>query len=215
MGLADAREGSTWFYTSRRRTPRRLHAVDRVLKVAEALGVEDPEPEFQLPVGEPEPVPGPEEETLAGRLARGWCSAWGHDGSPSRWPRPPRVARRAATTLGAGRSPWDRPEDRPLVARFRECLGPLPVPVLDLCGRTTLIQLAAIARQSELFLSNDTGPLHLAAAAGAAVVGIYTCTDPRLTGPYGPTRDRPGAASECTSASGRPAPGWNASTSSR
>ena len=35
-------------------------------------------------------------------------------------------------------------------------------------------------------VSNDTGPLHLAAAAGARVVGIYTCTSPDLTGPHGP-----------------------------
>jgi ADP-heptose:LPS heptosyltransferase len=37
-----------------------------------------------------------------------------------------------------------------------------------------------------LMISNDTGPLHLAAAAGAWVVGIYTCTNPALTGPYRP-----------------------------
>ena len=61
-----------------------------------------------------------------------------------------------------------------------------PVPVLDLCGRTTLPQLAALAGEADLFVSNDTGPLHLAAAAGARVVGVYTCTDPRLNGPYGP-----------------------------
>ena len=35
-------------------------------------------------------------------------------------------------------------------------------------------------------ISNDTGPLHLAAAAGARVIGIYTCTNPLLTGPFGP-----------------------------
>ena len=35
-------------------------------------------------------------------------------------------------------------------------------------------------------ISNDTGPLHLAAAAGARVLGIYTCTSPKLTGPFGP-----------------------------
>jgi heptosyltransferase I len=61
-----------------------------------------------------------------------------------------------------------------------------PIPVLDLCGRTRLPQLAALAQESDLFISNDTGPLHLAAAAGARVVGIYTCTSPELTGPYGP-----------------------------
>ncbi len=33
--------------------------------------------------------------------------------------------------------------------------------MLDLCGRTTLPQLAALAAESDVFLSNDTGPLHL------------------------------------------------------
>ena len=58
--------------------------------------------------------------------------------------------------------------------------------MLDLCGRTTLPQLAALAAESDLVLSNDTGPLHLATAAGARVVGLYTCTSPELNGPYGP-----------------------------
>src|SRR5262249_16459428 len=61
-----------------------------------------------------------------------------------------------------------------------------PIPVVDLCGRTTLPQLAALAGESDLFLSNDTGPLHLFAAAGARVVGVYTCTRPSCNGPYGP-----------------------------
>ena len=75
--------------------------------------------------------------------------------------------------------------DVPLAEALRVAIAPLPV--LDLSGQTTLLQLAALARESHLFVSNDTGPLHLAAAAGASVVGIYTCTNPRLTGPYGPT----------------------------
>ena len=43
-----------------------------------------------------------------------------------------------------------------------------------------------MAEEADVVLSNDTGPLHLAAAAGASVVGIYTCTNPVLNGPYGP-----------------------------
>ena len=66
------------------------------------------------------------------------------------------------------------------------CERSAAVPILDLCGRTSLLQLAASAWKSDLMISNDTGPLHLAAAAGRAVVGIYTCTSPKLTGPYGP-----------------------------
>ena len=86
--------------------------------------------------------------------------------------------------FGAGLVAVGSAGDRPLAEALRQHLGPFPL--LDLSGRTTLLQLAALARESDLFVSNDTGPLHLAAAAGAAVVGIYTCTDPRLTGPYGP-----------------------------
>ncbi len=75
-------------------------------------------------------------------------------------------------------------EDRGLADEIGSALA--PIPLLDLCGQTTLPQLAALAQESDLFVSNDTGPVHLAAAAGASVVGIYTCTSPRLTGPYGP-----------------------------
>jgi ADP-heptose:LPS heptosyltransferase len=74
--------------------------------------------------------------------------------------------------------------DRPLAWALRSAIAPLPV--LDLSGQTTLLQLAGLARESDLFISNDSGPLHLAAAAGASVVGVYTCTNPALTGPYGP-----------------------------
>ncbi len=94
------------------------------------------------------------------------------------------VARQAVEARGAGLIAVGSPEDRPLVDQLRSALG--PVPVLDLCGRTSLPQLAAIAEASDLFLSNDTGPLHLAAAAGCRVVGVYTCTRPEWTGPYGP-----------------------------
>src|SRR5262249_11477644 len=74
--------------------------------------------------------------------------------------------------------------DRPLVEALMSHIA--PGEVLDLCGRTNLHQLAALSAQSDLLISNDTGPLHVAAAVGARVIGIYTCTNPVLTGPFGP-----------------------------
>ena len=74
--------------------------------------------------------------------------------------------------------------DRPLVEAMMTDLG--PAPIRDLCGQTGLRELAALCVEADLMISNDTGPLHLAAAAGARVLGIYTCTNPKLTGPYGP-----------------------------
>jgi lipopolysaccharide heptosyltransferase I len=51
---------------------------------------------------------------------------------------------------------------------------------------TTLIQFIALARRARLFIGGDTGPLHLAAAAGTPIVGIYGPTDPVRNGPFAP-----------------------------
>jgi len=103
-----------------------------------------------------------------------------------RWPpsRFAEVASRAVRERGASLIAVGAPEDRDLVDDLIARLGGLPI--LDLSGRTTLPRLAAVMAASDCVLSNDTGPLHLAAAAGARVVGVYTCTSPRKTGPYGP-----------------------------
>ena len=46
-------------------------------------------------------------------------------------------------------------------------------------------ELIALTRLARLFIGGDTGPLHLAAALGVPVVGIYGPTDPARNGPYG------------------------------
>jgi ADP-heptose:LPS heptosyltransferase len=51
-------------------------------------------------------------------------------------------------------------------------LGPLPSKVIDLRGKTTLRQTGAVFRQSAIFIGNDSGPMHMAAAAGIPVVEI-------------------------------------------
>jgi lipopolysaccharide heptosyltransferase I len=49
---------------------------------------------------------------------------------------------------------------------------------------TTLVQLIALARRARLFIGGDTGPLHLAAAVGTPIVGIFGPTDPARNGPF-------------------------------
>ncbi len=58
--------------------------------------------------------------------------------------------------------------------------------VRDLGGRTTLGELVAVLQQCDLFVGNDGGVLHLAAAAGTPVVAPYGPTDPRAWGPWAP-----------------------------
>lgn len=48
-------------------------------------------------------------------------------------------------------------------------------PAHNLCGRFSLGGLAGLFRSCAVVLANDTGPLHLAAAVGAATVGVYWC----------------------------------------
>jgi heptosyltransferase-1 len=66
-----------------------------------------------------------------------------------------------------------------LVATASRSGGATPQP-------STLKQFVALARRAELFIGGDTGPLHLAAACGTPIVGIYGPTAPERNGPFDP-----------------------------
>ena len=55
--------------------------------------------------------------------------------------------------------------------------------VINLAGKTDLRQLAAALKLCRLLLTNDTGPMHLAAAIGTPVIVPFGSTSPQLTGP--------------------------------
>lgn len=65
--------------------------------------------------------------------------------------------------------------------------------VHSLAGRTDLPQLAALLARARLFVGNDSGPMHLAAAVGTPTVGIFTSTSPAWTAPRGPRARAVGA----------------------
>jgi lipopolysaccharide heptosyltransferase II len=60
-----------------------------------------------------------------------------------------------------------------------------PARCLDLTGRTTLPEMVEWTRLCELMITNDTGPMHVAAALNKPVVALFGPTEPRRTGPYG------------------------------
>jgi lipopolysaccharide heptosyltransferase I len=49
---------------------------------------------------------------------------------------------------------------------------------------TSVVQFIALVRRARLFVGGDTGPLHLAAAVGTPIVGIFGPTDPARNGPF-------------------------------
>ena len=85
-------------------------------------------------------------------------------------------------------------------------------PILNLCGRTSVRQLAALLADAEGLVAPDTGPVHLAGAVGTPVVGLYAVARPALTGPWLDRRycvDRyDDAARTFLNLRGR-APGWH------
>jgi ADP-heptose:LPS heptosyltransferase len=59
--------------------------------------------------------------------------------------------------------------------------------VRNLCGQTSLLQIAALARRAQTSVGNDTGPMHLIAAMGCQSVVLYShASDPALCGQRGP-----------------------------
>ena len=53
----------------------------------------------------------------------------------------------------------------------------------NLCGKTSLRELMALLKLCRVLLTDDSGPMHVAAALGTPVVAIFGSTSPELTGP--------------------------------
>jgi ADP-heptose:LPS heptosyltransferase len=68
---------------------------------------------------------------------------------------------------------------------LRPFVEKLPTGLVGLVGRTTIRELAAILRRVQLLLANDSAPLHLAAAMGTPVVGLFGPTNAVRARPYG------------------------------
>jgi lipopolysaccharide heptosyltransferase II len=70
--------------------------------------------------------------------------------------------------------------DKPLVESVTQKMQTTPFSAV---GRTSFGQLGALLKRANLFISNDSGPLHLGLAVGTPVIGIFGPTDPDLSGP--------------------------------
>jgi len=63
--------------------------------------------------------------------------------------------------------------------------------ILDLVGKTSLRELISLISECDVFVTNDSGPLHIAYALATPLIAIFGSTDPELTGP--PETDRGGS----------------------
>lgn len=103
-------------------------------------------------------------------------------GSAKRWvpERYAELGERLARRHGARLAIVGGPAERPLAEAIAADSG---VTVRVLCGETTLGELSGVLSQLALLVSNDSGPMHLAAAAGVPVLAVFGPTDWRETAP--------------------------------
>jgi ADP-heptose:LPS heptosyltransferase len=158
-----------------------VHVIDKNLSLLAAVGIEAlGRREFPLPVS-------------AGAQARADAElrALGADrfalllpggGWPNKlWPAERHAELAAALGRRGLRSlvAWG-PGERPLAERVAAASGGAAAA----CFETTLLELVAVIRRASVVVGADTGPLHLACAVGAPVVGLYGPTDPARNGPF-------------------------------
>jgi heptosyltransferase-2 len=73
--------------------------------------------------------------------------------------------------------------DRKLTAQIAAAIHDSRFTIYDLAGQTSLRDLTALLKICRVLLTNDTGPMHVAAALGTPVIVPFGSTSPELTGP--------------------------------
>jgi heptosyltransferase-2 len=76
--------------------------------------------------------------------------------------------------------------ERPLCDAIAAAIRARGVTAANLAGRTTLGEFIELAAACRLFLTNDSGAMHIASAAGVRTVAVFGATDEFATGPTGP-----------------------------
>ena len=184
IGLDEMREGARGFYDEA--VPRasfHTHAVDWYLSVLPRLGVEAHKNFTWIP----------ERPAVAAAVKSKWQTddaSWiaiqpGARWNNKRWPveKFSRLVQLLAQKFPDARfAILGSKEDKPLADAIAKTESSR---CLNLCGITSLPEMIEWVRLSRLMITNDTGPMHVAAALGKPVVGLFGPTEPRRTGPYG------------------------------
>lgn len=194
VGFARAREGAGWFYTDHVTLPEdkpcawrllEIHAVDRNLALAEFLGAKSSAPVFHLPQLSADRLAI--EAMLQGAAVKDYeqliaLAPWSRVAIKS-WPLGRFVDLATELTqwpnvrvvLVGGSTDISSAKEFNILASHG---------LINLVGRLSLRQLPLLLQRMQLFIGNDSAPLHLAAGVGTPVLAIFGPTHPKATGPY-------------------------------
>lgn len=177
-----AREGQ-WLFCNRRIAFRDTHLVDSFLSFTEILTGEPATAIWGLPLDESDlswareqwhtqPKPWVAIHPYASKSERNWlperyAQVMAH--SVSHW--------QCGILLTGGNSSAEQ-------ALCAHLARQIPGNTLNLCGKTTPKQFAALLSLADVLIAPDTGAVHIARAMDTPVVGLYAVASPKLTGPY-------------------------------
>jgi heptosyltransferase II len=109
-------------------------------------------------------------------------------GGAKRWlpERFAETASRLAASLGASVAVFGSKDERAIAEAVAEQLRASHILVRNSAGETTLREFIDLAAACRVFITNDSGAMHLAAALGVPTVAVFGATDHEGTGPTGP-----------------------------
>ena len=176
-----AGDGQRWFTNHAVPSPASPHVLDGLMAFAAELGITDLEAHWQIPTSAADDA---------------WASAHLDNARPT-LVIAPAASKAYKNWTVAG---YAALADHAAACGFQVllCGGPTPLErqmaseIMALCqhqpgnliGQTSLKQLMALIKQAQLVLAPDTGPTHMATAAGVPVIGLYAHHNPERTGPY-------------------------------
>ncbi len=157
-----------------------LHHTDYYLNMLETLGIAAPDKKKLVL------ALTPEEEQRAGELlpGRNWIAInpGAAYGSAKRWlpDRFAAVADRLAEEYGVQVVLTGGPGEKEIGADIEQAMS---CPAVNLIGRTSVRELMAVLARCRLMVTNDSGPMHVAAAFGVPIAAVFGPTDHRTTSP--------------------------------
>jgi heptosyltransferase-2 len=189
-----AASGRGWLLTRRVRRPRRVHQAEYYRALVRGLGIDVDD---ALPSVRPSSAGAAQAAALLGESRGdsgeplvGFAPGAAY-GQAKQWPAERMAAviahfarHRGAFCVLVGAA-HDRTAARAIESWLRVHAPEARGRVVDLVGRTSLGSLTGVLARCAAFVSNDSGAMHLAAAAGSRVVGLFGPTDARATGPLG------------------------------
>ncbi len=178
FGFRWKNEPNRFFYNVWAQIDKREHALVRTIGLARRIGIRV-EPKDLVARFESCPPPAidfPETEAIVFCPGGRWVT--------KRWPAEnyAELARYVVERLGMNVILVGSKFESGLGQKIK---GMVKEGVIDLVGKTTLGELPYILKKAEAVVTNDSGPMHLAAALGTRVFALFGPTDPSRTGPFG------------------------------